>query len=173
MMLESQVGPAADVVEQAPSGAGQRISDFTSRIKVILGTEERVSKATLRELCGECNDREFGLALHQAREQIRRECKIEFVPSRTERKTLVRASTTQKFNRADTFRGTAIRKMRRVGEVLNAIDTRELGPEEQQRLQMAQDKNGMTLMRVTQVSRMRKPLPVDGEVQPGFPGRPK
>lgn len=162
--------------DDAVDGMGNervRIGDLASRLKVILATEDRVDKAELRAMCEPCGDREFGLALHRACEQIRDESGVVFIPPRGEPGVLVRASSKQKLGRAATFRGTAVRKMKRAGAVLNAVKASELTSDDAQRLQMAQDKNAMMLARVAQVSSMRRPLPVEAPKMAPMPRRPQ
>ncbi len=155
--------------EREQTAAPTNRAGLVSRIVIILGTEDRVTKSALRSLCGDCTEIEFGLALHDAREQARTDFRVEFIPDREG--GLVRATAKQKLNRAAQFNRTANRKRVRVGAVLAAVDPAELAAEDQERLQMARDKNALGCMRDQQIARMRRVLPEGNDTRPEMPRR--
>ena len=168
-------GPAAAVETSAKVAHSERVA----RIVACLITDDlfadgAVSKSTLRERCGECSDREFGLALHDARERLRDEMRLEFLCPKGQPGVLTRATSKQKLARGVQFRGTAVKKLKRATRVLGAADATDLSSDDAQRLQMAQDRTSQMVTRIEQVPRMRRAvLPTGSSALPDFPARPK
>lgn len=175
-MQEDAVKPPDGPTEQSAKVAH---SERVGRIVACLVTDDlfadgAVAKATLRDRCGECSDREFGLALHDARERLRDEMRLEFVCPKGQPGVLTRATSKQKLARGVQFRGTAVKKLKRATRVLSAADASDLSSDDAQRLRMAQDKTGEMVMRIEQVPRMKRAvLPTGSSAMPDFPARQK
>lgn len=172
----------AKAAEEVNEGTAEQKAAHADRVGKIKGAllmdalfiDEAVAKSTLRAMVDPCGDRAFGLALHEAREQLRQDMRLEFIVPRGAPGMLRKATAKQKLNRGVTFGRTAVKKMRRAGRVLATADAAELGSDDQQRLQMAQDKNAELVMRIEQAPRMKRAaLPMGSSALPDFPGRAK
>ena len=175
-MVLREGGPEAGGAAWAPGdGSLPRSSRerLVNAIKLVLSTEARVSKNCLRTMCEPCEDREFGLALNEARDVVRREHHVEFVGEAHNPDTLVRANGKQVLDKMARFTRASVRKLRRVHDQGQVPNPAEMTDEDRERLQMAQDKTGMRLVQMDRINQTRKPIPMGNSEQPTFPGRPK
>lgn len=141
-------------------------------LRIALLTTERVSKRELRAMCAPCSEMEFGLALNEARDLVRREYRVEFIGLRRSPDTLVLATGKQVLDKMARFTRASVRKLRRVHDQGQVPSPEDLNDEDRARLQMAQDKAGMRLAQLESIRHMKKTLPMGSSTQPTFPGRP-
>lgn len=145
-----------------------RERDLARRITAYLATEivDTFSVFEIRERFGDgFTDPQIGRAIGAARETLRTEHRIEYVPSGAPYH-YKRATAQQMLNRGRRFEDAATRKLRRAGRVFNAVDEAELSPDDRQRLQQCKDKNGHRVVQMQQLSRLRKPIPDGDDAQP-------
>lgn len=104
---------------------------------------------------GKSSDAEFGLALWDAREQVREDVGIEFISHSDG--VFVRATDAQKLRRGQAFWRTGLRKQKRSLKVLDAVEVANLSSDERLAWERARERQGRATLRAEQEASLRKP----------------
>jgi len=164
----SSIEICAEALDEPRVSNNVRVRELAGKLVAYLSADaiESYSTTTLRHAFGGgVTDPQFGRALGQARERLRRDHRIEYVPSGMPG-CFKRATALQSLNRGVTFEATSVRKLKRAGYVYETANVADLSTEERQRLDARKDKNGLRVTQMRQIASIRTPIPMGNDAQP-------
>jgi hypothetical protein len=157
----------AEQLEPTPAKRNDAVQVMFDLLKDVPGFHKETFRAEFADL----SDQEFGLALHDARERLRDELRIEFIPDH--KGSYVRATEKQKVARMHQFRRTSVKKIKRSVRVGEAVITEDLPLNDRINFQRAKERHDRAAIQTEALLDLRKPLVNEPTVRPENPRRPR
>jgi len=144
------------------------------RVLLYLSDCVQYHDAELESFRGKLSPARFGLVVWKAKERLRKEKSIEFVPVAKDpienRGVFIRATEDQKLRRGKAFAKTSLRKTKRALDVLDAVEPSALSLDKQADLSFSKEKIGNAYVRASQEMALTRP-PVEVCEVPDVPRR--